>query len=445
MKEIDIISRTIQATARNGRGATSGATAPVSALAAAIDFPGLFAKEMAKWFARDLETKAIYPVDYQKEAVGIYSKSFLSALGPNPDSSGSVAGVTELSKLSDVALSALQAGQALVWNGSKWTNRLIDTGLDEDALLDYLTENGYATQNWVTGKGYATTSAMNTALSGKVDKVSGKGLSSNDFTDALLTKLNGIEEGANKYTLPTASSSVLGGVKVGTTLAISSGVLNLKGVGTAGTYTKVTTNAYGQVTSGAALSSSDIPGLPWSKITSGKPTTLEGYGITDAYTREVADERFVNVSGDTMSGLLTANGGVDASFVQVGDGRIRWDAETNALYVEKSDGTAAGFYATGYVSSKGSNPSAGGTVAGVTSLSELTDVSLNALASGQVLAWNGSKWVNRTLEPGLDEGALKDYLDANQYVTQSWVSGQAFLKSVSLSTISGLHSSWGPA
>lgn len=32
----------------------------------------------------------------------------------------------------------------------------------------------------------------------------------------------------------------------------------------------------------SSLVASDIPSLPWSKITSGKPTTLEGYGITDA-------------------------------------------------------------------------------------------------------------------------------------------------------------------
>lgn len=44
--------------------------------------------------------------------------------------------------------------------------------------------------------GYATTSAMNTALSGKVDKVSGKGLSTNDFTAAYKTKLDGIATGA---------------------------------------------------------------------------------------------------------------------------------------------------------------------------------------------------------------------------------------------------------
>ena len=49
-------------------------------------------------------------------------------------------------------------------------------------------------------------SAINTKLGNKVDKVSGKGLSTNDFTDALKTKLNGIAEGANKYVHPTQSA-----------------------------------------------------------------------------------------------------------------------------------------------------------------------------------------------------------------------------------------------
>ena len=70
--------------------------------------------------------------------------------------------------------------------------------------------------------------------------------------------------------IPTASSSVLGGVKVGTTLAISSGVLNQKsGIATAGTYPKVTVDTYGRVTEGANLAASDIPSLAASKITSG--------------------------------------------------------------------------------------------------------------------------------------------------------------------------------
>lgn len=44
---------------------------------------------------------------------------------------------------------------------------------------------------------------LDTALATKVDKVSGKGLSANDFTDALLTKLNGVAANANNYSHPT--------------------------------------------------------------------------------------------------------------------------------------------------------------------------------------------------------------------------------------------------
>lgn len=47
-----------------------------------------------------------------------------------------------------------------------------------------------------------------------------------------------------------------------------------------GTYAKVTVDPYGRVTGGAAMVAADIPALPWSIITSGKPTTLSGYGIT---------------------------------------------------------------------------------------------------------------------------------------------------------------------
>jgi Phage tail fibre repeat len=51
---------------------------------------------------------------------------------------------------------------------------------------------------------------------------------------------------------------------------------------TPGIYPKVTVDSKGRVTGGQSLSPADIPNLDWSKITSGKPTTLAGYGITDA-------------------------------------------------------------------------------------------------------------------------------------------------------------------
>lgn len=47
------------------------------------------------------------------------------------------------------------------------------------------------------------------------------------MTAAMVRKLNGIATNANNYSLPTASSSTLGGVKVGSGLKITNGVLNL--------------------------------------------------------------------------------------------------------------------------------------------------------------------------------------------------------------------------
>lgn len=96
-------------------------------------------------------------------------------------------------------------------------------------------------------------SQIRTKLNNKVDKVSGKGLSTNDYTTTEKDKLAGIESGANKYSHP------------------NSGV-------TAGSYTKVTVNAAGHVTAGST------------------PTTLSGYGITDA-----ASKSHTHVSADITS------------------------------------------------------------------------------------------------------------------------------------------------
>ena len=74
-------------------------------------------------------------------------------------------------------------------------------------------------------------------LNGKVDKVDGKGLSTNDFTDAYKTKLNNIEDNANNYVLPKGSQDTLGGVMGdGTTFTIdSNGVGHAVGGGGGGT------------------------------------------------------------------------------------------------------------------------------------------------------------------------------------------------------------------
>lgn len=252
------------------------------------DFATEFDKAMQRWFVRDTANKGLHPADYDSEAVGIYSDSYVSSKGVNTGTGSGTGGASSLGELNNVGSWAdeiptvdrimVQRKGATHWESLN----LSDIGLNESQLADYLTTNNYAKKSDIPSlSGYATQSWVNGLLDGKVDKVEGKGLSANDFTDTLLNKLNGIEAGANKYVLPTASSSVLGGVKVGSTLAIANGVLNLKsGIATAGTYTKVTVDTYGRVTAGTTLAASDIPTLAISKI-SGLQTALDGKANTD--------------------------------------------------------------------------------------------------------------------------------------------------------------------
>ncbi len=74
--------------------------------------------------------------------------------------------------------------------------------------------SGYATKTDlqsidVTGQlvDYAKTADVDTKLDGKVDKATGKDLSSNDYTTAEKNKLAGISAGANKYVHPSTHSA----------------------------------------------------------------------------------------------------------------------------------------------------------------------------------------------------------------------------------------------
>lgn len=75
----------------------------------------------------------------------------------------------------------------------------------------------------------AAIASNTTAIQSKVDKVDGFGLSSNDFTSQEKTKLAGL----SNYTLPTASDTVKGGIKVGSGLTMNGEVLSATGGGMA--------------------------------------------------------------------------------------------------------------------------------------------------------------------------------------------------------------------
>ena len=82
--------------------------------------------------------------------------------------------------------------------------------------------------------------------------------------------------------------------------------IDLKTIGTSGTYYSVTTDAYGRVVVGGTT-------VPWSAITT-PPTTLSGYGITDA---QPLNTNLTNLANATGTGFFikTASGVVNRSLV----------------------------------------------------------------------------------------------------------------------------------
>ena len=100
-----------------------------------------------------------------------------------------------------------------------------------------------------------------------------------------------------------------------------------------------------------------------------KPTTIAGYGITDAYTKAQVNStvaKYLPLAGGTITGALTVNGiATFKSKVAIGDIYIINDGSGN-LYVQKTDGkTAANFYATGGITAFGASSVSGGTGSGL--------------------------------------------------------------------------------
>lgn len=211
-------------------------------------------------------------VDNIRAMVGFWTNQYLSAKGLN--SSGGTGGATTLAGLVDTNITSPQNGQVLKYDSTqgKWVNGSgggagTVVGISVNSVV-YSPLNGYVTlPDYYIDNGTI------------------------HLGSSTITPLTSLD---------TASANTKGGVKVGTTLAISSEVLNLASVTITTpatsdtTYTKVYVDSYGRVTKATTLSDTDIPNigaskitsgtlddaripnLAWSKITTGKPTSWWG-------------------------------------------------------------------------------------------------------------------------------------------------------------------------
>lgn len=145
----------------------------------------------------------------------------------------------------------------------------------------------------------------------KVDKVIGKQLSTEDYTTEEKTKLSGIDDNANNYTLPAATTTTLGGIIVGDRLSIDS---TGKLVATY-TYTlpKASSSVLGGVKTGSNITNTD------GTISLTKANVTSALGVDPTTT-------YVKKAGDTMTGLLRIKNSVGGAQLE--------------LYSTESDGGA---------------------------------------------------------------------------------------------------------
>ena len=149
----------------------------------------------------------------------------------------------------------------------------------------------------------------------KVDKVTGKGLSTNDYTTAEKNKLAGIADNANNYTLPKASNTVLGGVKIGANITI----------GTDGTIS--------------------VEAMEWANI-NGRPTKLSEFtNDTNFITKAVTDltNYYTKTNTYTKAEVNTLIGDLKTISIQKVD-ELPATGQSNVIYLVPASGSTENHY-----------------------------------------------------------------------------------------------------
>lgn len=350
---------------------------------------GLMDEDGGEIQVNDVETMA----SSIKAKLGFWTEQYLSALGLNPDAGSTSGGSTTLAGLEDVSITGTPGdGQVLAFDVAlgKWKPADAVAGLDEEELAQYLTANnyakktditaalaGYATQDWVTGQGYAlkttrviagagltgggtlaadrtlalaTVGTAGTYVKVTVDqygRVTGHGsLAASDIPTLSISKISGLQSELNSKLDVNVFEELFEkvyvsgyGYAIRAKLALyTEGWMSAKGqnpdagaaAGGSSTLAGLTDVSLGSLSAGQILSwngskwtNAAKPASTWNEITGkpswigstkptysfseilNNPTTIAGYRITDAYTKTEADGRYVNVSGDTMTGGLS--------------------------------------------------------------------------------------------------------------------------------------------
>ena len=399
-------------------------------------------------------------------AANLYATGGVSALGYGPGGGGG--GASALTDLLDVAISNPTNGQVLMYNSStgKWYNGTVQSGgggtvtsitagtgltggtittsgtiaLSEDTLsaidagvtaygwgdhaqAGYLTSSaisdmatktwvgqqgfltsssltGYATQPWVEQQGYITASALTgyatqqwVQRQGYLTSVSFSNLTSHPttiegygITDAKIQ--NGtITLGSNSIT-PLTSHQTVSGTFWGQSWSNGGTV---KGSISAGSNGGVI-EQFHCIELNNAGSLSDYGGYIDFHYNGSAADYTTRLIESEAGVMLIQAKNSASPYADKVVGLKIGSNVTGESYVQIGNVKLVYDATNNALKVEKGDGTAANFYATGGVSALGFGSGSGGSVENL-NITDTLSFSSNGYASEIFQDGDGQLWL----------------------------------------------------
>ncbi len=322
---------------------------------------------------------------------------YLKTDGTNTFWSTVVGGSTTLTGLTDVNITTPISTQILRYNGTTWINANVEE------LPSQIGNSGkYLMTNGITASWSSITSGATNL---------------DELTDVVITtptinqilKYNGTNwvnsTETPTYTLPIASNTILGGIKVGANLTIDgNGVLSAIGSGT-GTVTSIdiagstglTINGSPIITSGTIsltldASLQNLVGL-------GSTGFIKKSG-TNTYTLDTStyltSNQNITLSGD-ISGSGSTSINVTLNTVPIskgGTGQTTATSAFNALVPSQTGNTGK------YLTTDGTNTSWSTISSSATNLDELTDVILTSPTTDQILRFNGTNWVNSTETSG---------------------------------------------
>ena len=388
-----------------------------------------------------------------KAMFGFWTNQYISALGQN--SGGGGGGASALTDLVDVAISSPTNGQALVYNATsqKWENQTIGGGSGTLTSIGLvmptgfsvspatLTADGSFTVSFTNGYALPTTADVNKGVTayGWGNHANAGYLTSSDISDMATktwvsnqnyltsvafsdltnhpTTLSGygINDAMNSSTTfwgqSVSNGSVTGNMSSVGSITMNGIIFN------DGNYLlfKSSVNAVGLMIEGGMTESG---------------VTRASFGFHPAQSSNVTawweNKLLLQLKQSSSEAFVDIPNGI----LQIGNGRLIWDSTNNALKVQKADGTAANFYATGGVSALGANSGSAGSIANLTITDTLTfanssenesgsiTVNVNGLvlsSSTQEICINGDLFVGNDCYSTYSH-ADRFYLDSSRYI-----------------------------